>query len=501
MSKLLPLSNQLDLVEKRLNQGYQLLEEIKQFLSCQQELTSHHKKKLETIVPTTKEEYNMLDPLMNQIWAGILEHFSSLSTHSEERSKMLGKLFDELEGLTSHYKKKKEELLPCWKQEKQSLSKELTQLEKIKTEYNKQGLKLEESTLDLENYLLSEQPNPKEYNKLSLKRKPIKQKFQTLENEYKKSISSYNESQTNSQNKINKILHDVEQLEQDRISHLKTMMQNLTNYMLNYNKNNCLAIQQLTKLAETIDTHSILGEMIEKKSSKKPIINIPEKKIYQAKKSSKNNSKTKSTTTKQKTKSNIQTNPNKETVSNPRSPVSRSESNTKETTNNDNNQNLNTSTTINNKTVTKICKLRAVYSYKATEETELTFNEGDVLTILDKDESGWWSAQLGEETGFVPSTYFEENLESQNNQEKQDVNEQQQEVEMEQQQQTEEENTDTNIGDWVEAEWKFPGDGEGTLTMQVGELFQIIDIYEGWYLASNQNNEEGLIPSTYVKKY
>lgn len=40
---------------------------------------------------------------------------------------------------------------------------------------------------------------------------------------------------------------------------------------------------------------------------------------------------------------------------------------------------------------------RALYDFDATEDNELSFKVGDVLTILNQDESGWWEAQLGDQ--------------------------------------------------------------------------------------------------------
>jgi len=48
-----------------------------------------------------------------------------------------------------------------------------------------------------------------------------------------------------------------------------------------------------------------------------------------------------------------------------------------------------------------------VYDYTATCETELTFKEGDILTITEQDTSGWWYAEFNGQAGFVPNNYCE----------------------------------------------------------------------------------------------
>eukprot|EP01083_Nonionella_stella_P207731 754336_1 len=50
----------------------------------------------------------------------------------------------------------------------------------------------------------------------------------------------------------------------------------------------------------------------------------------------------------------------------------------------------------------------ADYDYSAEDDTQLTFDEGDRIVVLEKDSSGWWSGRLeknGQE-GYFPSTYI-----------------------------------------------------------------------------------------------
>lgn len=57
--------------------------------------------------------------------------------------------------------------------------------------------------------------------------------------------------------------------------------------------------------------------------------------------------------------------------------------------------------------------VKAIYAYSATRGDELSFEEGDLLYIIDKTEStGWWKARVGNKTGLIPSNYVDENTES-----------------------------------------------------------------------------------------
>lgn len=56
--------------------------------------------------------------------------------------------------------------------------------------------------------------------------------------------------------------------------------------------------------------------------------------------------------------------------------------------------------------------VRALYMYTAQQPDELSFEEGDLLYILDQiSESGWWRASCGNRTGLIPSNYVEESTE------------------------------------------------------------------------------------------
>lgn len=57
--------------------------------------------------------------------------------------------------------------------------------------------------------------------------------------------------------------------------------------------------------------------------------------------------------------------------------------------------------------------VKAIYPYNATRSDELTFDEGDLLYIIDKSNAnGWWKARVGDKTGLIPSNYVDENTET-----------------------------------------------------------------------------------------
>ncbi|ESO03986.1 hypothetical protein HELRODRAFT_185599 [Helobdella robusta] len=56
--------------------------------------------------------------------------------------------------------------------------------------------------------------------------------------------------------------------------------------------------------------------------------------------------------------------------------------------------------------------VRALYKYDAQQADELSFDEGELLYILDMSNPDWWKAKCGTTSGLVPSNYVQESMES-----------------------------------------------------------------------------------------
>ncbi len=46
----------------------------------------------------------------------------------------------------------------------------------------------------------------------------------------------------------------------------------------------------------------------------------------------------------------------------------------------------------------------AMYTYESSEQGDLTFQQGDVITVTKK-EGDWWTGTVGGKTGVFPSNY------------------------------------------------------------------------------------------------
>ncbi|EFA85851.1 SH3 domain-containing protein [Heterostelium album PN500] len=50
-------------------------------------------------------------------------------------------------------------------------------------------------------------------------------------------------------------------------------------------------------------------------------------------------------------------------------------------------------------------QVKALYDYVGSDATELDFYTGDIITVLDEDESGWWKGSVDGREGLFPSNY------------------------------------------------------------------------------------------------
>jgi len=51
---------------------------------------------------------------------------------------------------------------------------------------------------------------------------------------------------------------------------------------------------------------------------------------------------------------------------------------------------------------------KALYDYTGQTDEELSFHEGDLLSIHQKDPGGWWEGELNGRKGWVPANYLQE---------------------------------------------------------------------------------------------
>jgi len=125
-------------------------------------------------------------------------------------------------------------------------------------------------------------------------------------------------------------------------------------------------------------------------------------------------------------------------------------------------------------------KAKALYDYQASDDTEISFDVGDVVIIHKVDDSGWWEGEFGGKKGMFPGNYVE----------------------------LFEDSTPAPAAAPAAAGPKvkkckvlydFEASGDDELSVFEGEIITIDSEAEGWFSGTNDKGKSGLFPANYVE--
>lgn len=135
-------------------------------------------------------------------------------------------------------------------------------------------------------------------------------------------------------------------------------------------------------------------------------------------------------------------------------------------------------------------KARALFDYTAQDDTEIGFQTGDIITIISSHESGWWTGEINGRKGMFPAPYVS-----------------------------------VITGETATPEpavpapapapivaatpalekrvcaFAFQATENNELSMQVGDVLEILATHGDWYLVQNAQGAQGLIPGNYTSPY
>jgi len=169
-------------------------------------------------------------------------------------------------------------------------------------------------------------------------------------------------------------------------------------------------------------------------------------------------------------------------------------------------------------------KLVAMYAYDATEDGELTFDEGAVILVLTENDSGWWRGRLdsGAE-GLFPSNFMMSEAESAEKIAEMGsapavekvqapvqaavhvpaVEPVQASIEPEPSSEPIVVSTGgvaVSINANYVAMYDYDAEDDTEMTIKEGEVLFVISETDGWYLGTNQSGQKGNFPSNFVEK-
>ncbi|CAG7821079.1 unnamed protein product, partial [Allacma fusca] len=122
------------------------------------------------------------------------------------------------------------------------------------------------------------------------------------------------------------------------------------------------------------------------------------------------------------------------------------------------------------------------YAYQAQQMDELALLKGTRILILEKSNDGWWKGQYGNNIGWFPSNYTQEEIED--------------------------ETLHTyamaeNVLDIMVALYNFTAQNEQEMNFQKGDRLEIVErpaTDPDWFKARNSNGQVGLVPRNYLQE-
>jgi len=171
-------------------------------------------------------------------------------------------------------------------------------------------------------------------------------------------------------------------------------------------------------------------------------------------------------------------------------------------------------------------KLVAMYAYDATEDGELTFDEGAVILVVTENDSGWWRGRLdsGAE-GLFPSNFMMSEAESAEKIAEMGTSEKSSshvpavqptvhvsvpvaepaQVSIEPEPVSEPIVVSTGgvavpINANYVAMYDYDAEDDTEMTIHEGEVLFVISETDGWYLGTSASGQKGNFPSNFVEK-
>eukprot|EP01156_Anaeramoeba_ignava_P007417 Anaeramoba_ignava/a351992_73.p1 GENE.a351992_73~~a351992_73.p1 ORF type:complete len:564 (-),score=249.05 a351992_73:18-1709(-) len=118
---------------------------------------------------------------------------------------------------------------------------------------------------------------------------------------------------------------------------------------------------------------------------------------------------------------------------------------------------------------------KVISDYDPQKEGYLSIKAGEIIQIISQNESGWWESEKENIVGLVPSTYLEV------------VGHEQRSLSVE-----------IKTTKKVVSNHDYEKRDETELDMKDGEVFTLINKFEGWYFVLNSEGREGYVPACFV---
>eukprot|EP01132_Coremiostelium_polycephalum_P004026 gene4026-5037_t len=375
-------TNGFDAIEKRLNQGTECSRLFLYFLKERAAIEENYAKSMTKLLKNTgmMVEFGTL----RDAWLAIRGESEALVRSHHELSIKLDKdIAGPFKKFKSEQKKVKKQFLGDaynLNRERRLMDEKVT---KSKTKYDDFSKQTEQIAASLENAKSSGKP-ANEIGKIQTRLQKLQKDQSVSEQEYRDAVNRLAAYQPNWEDKTTAAYHSLQMTEEERIDYTKVQMEKYVSAIQSIVPDND---KSLVAVVARIDKYEDISCFVRehRTSSDKPQIPVF---VPFGGKASNEYITAKSTA-------------NYNTLGSSSSSLNNSNG----LGNSTKSSSLPSTPQQPKNTITK--QARALYDYVGSDATELDFFSGDIISVIDEDDSGWWRGELDGRTGLFPSNYCE----------------------------------------------------------------------------------------------
>jgi len=465
-----------EIVRNKAKEGAHFNDETAKYLQKYASLANTFGKGLQNLAKT--KITNETDTTLADSWQSFVDATDNIAKIFIDFSDQLLKTPEIILNNIKERKKKKKILNTNGKKLIEELKKSEATMSKSKVNFYKLRKKQDESMDEYNKAKSSQTANV--VTKLGKKADQDGKAAEKGDKEYADSVKKYKLTQEKVyREEMPKILQEFQVMEEERIKGMKTHLETVLSLQEPIPENMKQINQSISKAIQSINSEKDIDTFVKKNKNSKT---GPDYAIYEPYDDANPNN----TTTTSPSSLNQQRNsfPPQTTVSTASSYPSLSSNSP---TNNAKGSFLNISKEILKSKETssagkKDNSVKALYDYNATDENELTFKANETITVLQKDDSGWWQGELSNgKIGMFPSNFVKSfDVEDSKSSSSSSYN-------------------DPYRGKICRCLYDYEAADNDELSMKEGDKMTIDSEDNGWYYVKSTAGKYGRIPSNYVE--
>jgi len=455
------LWDQFEEVYKRVSTGKKFALGVIDYLHKRSAIEREYSKKLQSLAKLTERE---LGTTM-QAWTNIKSETESIAkAHLEFADSIQSQLELPLNQWLKDTKKPRTTVRDQGRKITKDVQAAETRVATTKASFEQARKKLDDTKEEIERATFNNQQSP-HVEKLSKKMKVETKKSNLADKKYSEAVDSCRTLQDRFfEEEMPRLLAEFQVMEEDRLRILQTSLDNYTILQRNIVPVITSACDSMSTSVKNIDYNADIAEFVQSKKTNAP---KPDRCVYETYDPElKACKKTESSESTAKVVSPVSS-------SGGAAPVSRAVAAPQPSSGGAKIQ-------LSKKQAISTC--RGLFDYTPSDPNELCFKKGDVITVLQKDPSGWWQGELQGRVGVFPSIDWVEELDGNGNP-----------VAI-----SEPESVQASDRK-CRALYDYEAENEYELTIHAGEIITVEGNEEGWFSGHNQKGDFGRYPSNFVE--